>query len=81
MAGNHGFVDGNKRTTLLLLHDLISNSGYELRPLSEEDLNDELEKVIVAAASKGLSIEQLRDWFRLRIEKRAFVTSTRRKSA
>ncbi|MFT3973459.1 MAG: Fic family protein [Amaricoccus sp.] len=28
MVGNHGFVDGNKRTAWLLVEILISRSGY-----------------------------------------------------
>ena len=28
MASNHGFADGNKRTTLILTHSLITNSNY-----------------------------------------------------
>jgi death-on-curing protein len=69
MAANHGFADGNKRTALILLHDLISNSGYQLRPLGNEDLNQEIEKIIVTATSSGTTIQQLMDWFRPRIEK------------
>lgn len=30
MAANRGFADGNNRTTLLLVHTLITNSGYRL---------------------------------------------------
>jgi prophage maintenance system killer protein len=33
MSGNHGFVDGNKRTTIILAHLLLSKSGYSLRSL------------------------------------------------
>ncbi len=76
MAANHGFADGNKRTTLLLLHDLISNSGYQLRPLGDEDLNQEVENIIVVPTSSSTTIQQLMDWFRPRIEK----AGTRHKS-
>jgi death on curing protein len=69
MAANHGFCDGNKRTTLILLHDLISNSGYQLRSIGGEDLNQEIENIIVAAAGSDATIQQLMDWFRPRIEK------------
>jgi death on curing protein len=68
MAGNHGFADGNKRTTLLLLHDLISNSGYQLLPLEDEDLNQQIENVILAAATGSMTVQQLMDWFRPRIK-------------
>ncbi|MBM3541298.1 MAG: type II toxin-antitoxin system death-on-curing family toxin, partial [Alphaproteobacteria bacterium] len=33
MATNHGFADGNKRTTVILLDTLLTKSGYRLRPL------------------------------------------------
>jgi prophage maintenance system killer protein len=69
MASNHGFVDGNKRTTLLLLHDLISNSGYQLKALDNEDLNQAVENIILAAASSTITIQQLMDWFQPRIER------------
>ena len=32
VAGNHGFADGNKRTTLILVHTLLTKSGYRLVP-------------------------------------------------
>lgn len=69
MAANHGFADGNKRTTVILLHDLVSNSGYRLKAINNENLVKALEDIIVAAAGKATTIEQLKDWFRLRIEK------------
>ena len=30
VAQNHGFLDGNKRTSVILLHTLLNKSGYEL---------------------------------------------------
>jgi death-on-curing protein len=65
MAGNHGFADGNKRTTLILLHALISNSGYRLVTANDE----EVETVILSAASSETSVDDLMDWFRPRIVK------------
>jgi death-on-curing protein len=69
MASNHGFADGNKRTTLLLVHTLITNSGYQLRALNNEDLEQALEDTIVAGASRETPLQQLTEWFRLRIER------------
>jgi death-on-curing protein len=69
MASNHGFADGNKRSTLLLVHTLITNSGYRLKALNNEDLEQALEDIIVAGASHETTIEQLTEWFRLRVEK------------
>jgi death-on-curing protein len=69
MAGNHGFADGNKRTTLILLHALIRNSGYQLVAAGNEDLDQELENIILAAASNATSIDHLIGWFRPRIRR------------
>jgi death-on-curing protein len=62
VAADHGFVDGNKRTALLLLYTLIENSGYKLAAS-----DDEAEEIILTAASSKTRIEDLRDWFRPRI--------------
>lgn len=69
MSGNHGFTDGNKRTTLILLHTLIANSGYRLKPLNNEDIERALEDIIVLASSGATPIQLLLDWFQARIEK------------
>jgi death on curing protein len=69
MASNHGFADGNKRTTLLLVHTLITNSGYQLKALNDEDLEQALEDIIVAGASRETSLQRLTEWFRLRVER------------
>ncbi len=59
MAGNHGFADGNKRTTLILLHTLIRNSGYRLKALDNEDIEQSLEDIIVAASSNATPMKTL----------------------
>jgi death-on-curing protein len=69
MAGNHGFADGNKRTTLILLHTLIANSNYRLKPINNEDPGRALEDVILAVASRTISFQDLKGWFRARIER------------
>ena len=69
MASNHGFADGNKRSTLLLVHTLITKSGYQLKALNNEDLEQALEDIIVAGASRETSLQQLTEWFRLRVER------------
>jgi death on curing protein len=75
MAGNHGYADGNKRTTLLLLHDLIRNSGYELVPLGDEDIEQAVGDVIVSAASGSASFKELETWFKPRIRRPASGTT------
>jgi death-on-curing protein len=53
MAGNHGFVDGNKRTTLILLYTLLSKSGYELVLPFGNELRQQTVKVSTATESEG----------------------------
>lgn len=68
MAGNHGFVDGNKRTTLILLNLLLERSGYRLTPSEEGgSIQKEVEDVILNVVKKQLSFDDLADWFRKRI--------------
>jgi death-on-curing protein len=66
-AKNHGFLDGNKRTTLLLLHVFLDKSGYELRPCVEGQLNEETEDMIMSVVNNALKFDDLVTWFRMRI--------------
>ncbi len=48
---NHGFVDANKRTAVLLTDLLIKRSGYRLRTSdTNEDLNSSIEELAVSVA-------------------------------
>ena len=68
MAGNHGFVDGNKRTTLILLNLLLERSGYRLTPSEGGgSIQKEVEDVILDVVGKQLSFDDLAEWFRKRI--------------
>ena len=70
MACNHGFLDGNKRTTLLLTVTLLERSGYDLvSPEPDGDIVRELEDLIVAVAERSLSVEQVTEWFKARIQR------------
>lgn len=60
---NHGFVDGNKRTALLLTLLLIERSGYSLHVSPAERIDD----VVVAVAEGEMSLPDLIDWFRERL--------------
>jgi death on curing protein len=64
MAGNHGFVDGNKRSTLILLHTLVTKSGYVL--VYE---GTELRDLIVSAANGSASFKELADWCKAHIRR------------
>ena len=56
--GNHGFVDGNKRTGWLLVEILIARSGYRLAIPDEEPVDD----LVVAVADGSLDFEALATW-------------------
>ena len=70
MAGNHGFADGNKRTTLILVHTLISKSGYSLVAVEGEVMQEAIEEIILRAASGTVEIGEITEWFRLRLQRR-----------
>jgi death on curing protein len=64
MAGNHGFADGNKRTTLILLYTLLTRSGYSLNPKTEEeDINEATEEMILGVATGAKSFVEIKQWF------------------
>lgn len=59
VVGNHGFVDGNKRTAWLLVELLIERSGYFLDIPDDEPIDD----LVVDVASGQTSFEDLETWF------------------
>ena len=59
LARNHGFIDGNKRTSLICLGILLERSGYTL---SAETTNKEIEELILNVANSRLNFEDLRVW-------------------
>jgi death-on-curing protein len=62
IARNHPFVDGNKRTALVISETFLVLNGHELQA------NDaELVLTFLALAAGELSEEQLAQWFRERI--------------
>lgn len=68
---NHGFVDGNKRTTVLLTDLLIWSSGYDLQHWNEDEtFNAALADFAVEVARGRLSFDQIEEWFSLHIRKR-----------
>lgn len=68
MVGNHGFADGNKRTTVILLNLLLERSGYRLTPSEERgSIQKEVGNMILDVARKRLSLDDLVQWFRKRI--------------
>ena len=69
MATNHGFVDGNKRTTVILMHTLIARSGVQLVQLpSDRDLDAMVEGMIMSVVEKSMTFNELEHWFKMRIK-------------
>lgn len=74
MVNNHGFADGNKRTTIILTYTLLKRSGFWLRSAEKKDtVNEELETMIIAAASGNMNYAEILDWFRERISKSSAI--------
>jgi len=67
MATNHGFADGNKRTTLILTDTLITKSGYELVAV-EGDIEAEVEELLLSVAAH-LPFGEIVQWFKDRLRK------------
>lgn len=68
IAINHGFVDGNKRTAVLLTDLLIKRSGYRLIAAdSDEDLNRAVEELAVSVARGDLRLAEITHWFNQRL--------------
>lgn len=63
LVQNHGFVDGNKRTALIVTDLMIRRSGYLMRLRANERIDD----VVVAVADGQMSFDELRFWFMPRI--------------
>jgi prophage maintenance system killer protein len=62
-------MDGNKRTTLLLLHTLLVRSGYQLRPATGENINQAIEEMILGVVNRTLLLDECVSWLRARIHK------------
>jgi death on curing protein len=54
LAQNHGFVDGNKRTAVLMLFILLVRSGYTLRFRDDATLNHEIEEMILSVVGRTM---------------------------
>ena len=63
MVGNHGFVDGNKRTALILVITMVERSGYTLVVPENELLDD----IVVDVAAGRMTYDQLELWFKARL--------------
>jgi death-on-curing protein len=63
MVGNHGFVDGNKRTSWILVEILIERSDYRLNVDDDEPIDD----LVVGVANGEFDFEALKSWFKVRL--------------
>lgn len=69
LALNHGFLDGNKRTTLFMVGILIGRSSYRLVFRNKRLANTETEEMVLAVVEHKMSLEELVEWYRKRITK------------
>jgi death on curing protein len=67
LALNHGFIDGNKRTALLMAYLFLRRSGYDFDQADERRLNREIEDMILAVVDHSMTFDQITDWFSERI--------------
>lgn len=65
MVGNHGFVDGNKRTAWLLVELLIDRSDYMLTIAPDEPIDD----LVVSVAKGQINFDDLVLWFKPRLRR------------
>ncbi len=65
VVGNHGFVDGNKRTAWLLVELLVERSGYHLDISEDERIDD----FVVSVADGQVAFEQIVEWFATRLQR------------
>lgn len=69
-ATNHGFADGNKRTTVILCHVMITKSGFRLEPTDEdESLDRAMEKLVLSVVEEHLPWDAIEEWFQRRLRR------------
>jgi len=69
LATNHGFVDGNKRTAILMTFILLVRSGYTLRFPDEESFNREIERMVLDVVEHRLDFDGLVAWMEQRLKR------------
>jgi death-on-curing protein len=67
VAKNHGFIEGNKRTAIILTSVLIELSGYELRLAG--DIDAIMKAIVKAVVVHALDFEELVAWFKARLRR------------
>lgn len=69
VACNHGFVDGNKRTAVILMDLLIHKSGYEIHPGPNNNLDQEVERMVLSTVLREFEFNERVEWFKARLAK------------
>lgn len=70
MATNHGFADGNKRTTVIVMHLLLKESGFRLVTKPRDgSLDQSIENMVLAVVEHEMTYDDLVAWFTKRIVK------------
>lgn len=64
LANNHGFIDGNKRTALLVVVLFLSKSGARIQG---DDRQTALETLILDVVNGETEIDAIKRWFKERI--------------
>jgi death on curing protein len=67
LACGHGFIDGNKRTALIMLNLFLMRSGYDLHGSDRQQLNDEVEQMILDLVVHRMSFDDVVVWLEARI--------------
>jgi len=62
MARNHPFVDGNKRTALVVCRTFLKMNGVDISATQEEKY-----RTFLQLAAGSLTEEELADWLRVRL--------------
>lgn len=62
---NHGFVDGNKRSALIVTLLMVERSGYHLHLINDERIDD----TVVSVAEGKTDFDALAEWFRVRLSR------------
>ena len=63
LVQNHGFVDGNKRTALLVTGLMTRRSGYRMFLQDDEHVDD----IVVAIADGQMTFDELVLWMKSRL--------------
>ena len=62
LCQNPGFVDGDKRTAVLLLGLWLEKGGHEIFPIIGEHIDEVIENFAVSVADGQMSIEEIQNW-------------------